>query len=249
MINLVDLTDKKIIVTGASSGIGKETAILLSRLGARVVLVARNEDRLLKTMSMLENGEHSYFVYDLSQLEGISNLIERIVNKDNRKIDGLVHSAGVSAIIPLQNINYEKMDQVMKINFYSFIELVKVVTLKKYSSGGSIVAISSIASTQGEKCQTIYSASKAAMDASIRTLAIELVKKKIRINSVMPGLINSEMTNQVPISSLQTSELTRAQLLGIGKPIDVANMIAFLISEASGFITGRSVYVDGGRFL
>lgn len=252
MKNIIDLTEKKILVTGASSGIGREICILLSQVGANVVLVGRNEKNLQNTVSLMKEGNHKYFVYDLMDLEGIRTLIKAAVEFDNLKLDGYVHSAGVMPVIPLKNLSYSVMDETMKINYYSFIEIVKNYSSKNNCNGGNIVAISSIASTNGGKCQTIYSASKAAIDASVRTLAQELVKKGIRINSVRPSLIKTDEINKMMQDSeniVNVSNLAKRQLLGFGEPIDVANLVAFLLSDASSFITGRSIEIDGGDFL
>ncbi|MFA5531198.1 MAG: SDR family oxidoreductase [Thiohalomonadaceae bacterium] len=250
MKNIIDLTGRKILVTGASSGIGRETSILLSQIGADVMMIGRNGEELEKTFEKMEEGKHKVFSFDLSNLKDISLLIDRIVSIDDRKLNGLVHCAGISVKLPLRNLDYKAMDETMRINYYSYIELVKNYALRKNSSGGSIVGISSIASPMGEKAQTNYSASKAAMDAATRTLAQELCSKGIRINTVLPGMTKTKMT-QKTAEALEAGEkpaVMERQLLGMCEPIDIANMVAFLLSDASRFITGRSFYVDGGRF-
>lgn len=250
-MDYLKLSGKKIIVTGATGGIGKEVCILLSKYGAKICLIGRDEDKLKQTIKLLDNSnEHKYFVYDLIDINNIKSLINDIVKFDNEKLYGLVHCAGLIPTVPLRNISYDYMNKVMKINFYSFVELVKHFSNKRYCSGGSIVAISSYASQHGEKCQTIYSSSKAALDASIRTLSQELYKKNIRINSVRPSIINTGIQGDL---SKKTDEdainkLISSQLLGLGKPEDVANTIAFLLSDVSRFITGRYIDLDGGRF-
>lgn len=250
MKNIIDLSGKKILVTGASSGIGQAIAILISQIGGNVALVGRNKDALSDTMKQMERSEeHRIFVYDLLNLEHIEDLMKEIREWDGKKLNGLVHSAGVSSTVPLKNLNYQKLDQVMRVNYYAFIELTKFFSLKKFSSDGSIVGISSIAATDGEKCQTAYAASKAAVDASIRTLAYELVSKNMRINSIRPGVINTKMASKGDngLHDNFLSEQTGKQLLGMGEPIDIANMAVFLLSDAARFITGRSFSVDGGR--
>ncbi|MGI6085623.1 MAG: SDR family NAD(P)-dependent oxidoreductase [Acetivibrionales bacterium] len=247
MKNIIDLTGRKILVTGASSGIGRETSILLSQIGANVVIVGRNDKELTNTMAAMNDGNHKSFTCDLMELENVKELVLNAVDYDGNKLDGLVHCAGISIDLPLKNLEYNKMDQLMKTNFYSFIELVKNFSRKNISGGGSIVGVSSRAAIGGAKCQTIYSASKAALDASVRTLAIELVQKKIRINSVRPGFIKTALVNNY-METCGVGSAGERQLLGIGEPIDVANLIAFLLSDATRFITGRSFEVDGGRF-
>ncbi len=251
MKNIVDLTGKKIMVTGASSGIGRQICILLSQLGVNVALVARNEAELQKTVLSMDKGNHSCFICDLSDMNKIGGLVKQIVDFDGVKLDGYVHSAGVMPLLPLKNLSYKLMDEVMRVNYYSFIELVKQYSMKSCSNGGNIVAISSIAASYGAKCQTIYAASKAALDISVASLSKELYRKGIRLNSIRPGLIG---TDKVIRDADDTTEggikkLSEKQLLGLGKPEDVANVIAFLLSEASSFIVGATIDVSGGIFL
>jgi len=246
MVNPMDLTGKRILVTGASSGIGKHTAILLSRLGAELVLVARNNERLQETISMLEGEKHTAVSFDLSNIDSIKDMMDKICME--KKLDGIVYSAGVAPIFPVQNINFKKMIDVMSINYFAFIEIVKFFSRKKYSKGGSIVAVSSVSSYAGWKGASLYCGSKAALDGSIRALAIELSNRDIRINSVIPSNINTKMFNDLTQFAEQEERdaIISKQPLGLGHPNDVANAIAFLLSDASRFITGSSLIVDGG---
>ena len=135
------------------------------------------------------------------------------------------------------------------VNYIAFIELVREFSKNKYSHGGSIVGISSIAADRAEKCQTNYSASKAAMDIAVQALSLELVEKKIRINTILPGIIQTEMTVRAAQRGIDISENAKAQILGMGEPNDIAAACAFLLSDMSKLITGRKIFVDGGRFL
>ncbi len=251
MENMIDLFEKKIIVTGASSGIGRQVCISLSRIGARIVLLGRNGIELKNTLDMMDNADkHKCYAYDLENIDGIKELVQNIVAYDNIKLDGLVHCAGMVNIVPIKLINYKIFDSIMRINYYSFIELVKNFSLKKISNAGSIVAISSVAIDEGHACNTLYAASKAALDSSIRVLAQELVDKNIRINSIRPGVVLTKMTMQYDSMSGMSDYLTKQeekQLLGLVEPNDIANMVCFLLSSASKAITGRHFYVDGGR--
>lgn len=249
MKQIIDLSGKKILVTGASSGIGRATAILLSQIGAQVILVARSEERLQETISqMAEGARHAYYSIDLTDLEGIEALVRDGVKMDGKKFDGLVHCAGVSSAVPLKLLDYGKQDQEMRVNYYAFIELVRQITKKKYCEAPfSIVGISSVASHRGGRCQTVYSATKAAMDAAVITLSKEVADRGIRINSIRPGMIRTEMVQGgADQKGLDVDELEDLQVLGLGKPEDIANMAAFLLSSASRFITGQSISVDGG---
>lgn len=250
MVNVIDLTDKKILITGASSGMGKETAILCSKLGAEVIMVSRNEEKLSDVMRCLEGKGHTYFSFDLSNVDDIEPFIKDVISKTG-PIDGFVHSAGIGSTRPLKLLKPSAMREVMEINFYSFIEIIRCITKKNcFLEGMSIVGISSISSKQGNQTKTAYCASKGAMDAAVRCLAKELSDKKIRVNTVNPALINTDIFQQFLNNSGDSEDannILKRQYLGIGESIDVANMIAFLLSDAAKFITGTSVDIDGGR--
>lgn len=241
---MIDLTNKKIVVTGASSGIGRAVCILLSQLGAKVMLTGRKEEELQNTLEQMTGEGHCCFPCDLSDLDNIESLIRDIVDSDGKKLDGLVHCAGISVRAPIRNLDYAKMDAVMKINFYAFVELVKQYA-RKNSNGGSIVGISSYAAINGATGQTVYAASKAALDAAVISMSKELCKKQIRINSVRPGFVNTAMYENSK-KQLGNDKLGENQLLGVGEPEDVANLIAFLLSDASKFITGSNYMIHGG---
>lgn len=246
--NPLDLANRKILITGASSGIGRATAIYLSRLGARVVAVARNEDRLNGTLAQLEGNNHIKITCDLTEVDDMGSIFEMAI-KDGIKLNGLVHCAGIPYIMPLKNLTKKRLLEAFNINYFAFIELVRQYSKNKYSDGGSIIGISSIAAEKAEQCQTAYSATKAAMDISAQALSIELIKKGIRINTVLPSMIKTEIMQKSYDIGADLDFLGKTQLMGIGQPDDVAAMIAFLISDMSRFITGRRLFVDGGRFL
>ncbi|MBN1639332.1 MAG: SDR family oxidoreductase [Ignavibacteriales bacterium] len=247
MINPMDLTGKLILVTGASSGIGRETAIHLSKLGAKVVLVARNEEKLKETLRFCDGNENRYYCFDLTEIVGIENLINKIV-LENNGLDGLAYCAGVSTNRPLAMYKFDRVHEVMLINFYAFFELIRIISKKgNYNPGLSIVGLSSIASIKGNAAQTAYAASKAAMDGSMRCLAKELSGKKIRVNTILPSMINTEMYRSYSRKSGVGEEtILKRQYLGIGETTDVANAVAFLLSDASAFVTGTQLPVDGG---
>lgn len=250
MINLVDLSGKKIIVAGASSGIGKQTAILLSQLGAELVLIARRGDLLADTVSLLDGKEHTYYEFDLNLTNNIESLVKKIVI-ERGKIDGLAYVAGIGKSVPLPQFSPQKIEDVFRINYFGFIELVRQLTKRgRYNPGMRIVGVSSIASVCGDPAHTAYSGSKAAMDGSIRCLAKELAPKGIAINSVAPAMINTALfagfNKKYGENSESAGYLLQRQYLGIGEPVDIANSIAFLISDAARFITGTCLFVDGG---
>lgn len=248
-VNPMELSGKRILVAGASSGIGRETAILCAMLGADVMCVARREELLREVVSGLTPGSR-YYVHDISELESIDGLIKKIV-EENGPLDGFVHSAGVGSYRPLSLLKPEALQDVMQVNFYSFVELVRALTKKKrFNEGFSIVGISSISSIVGNQSKTAYSASKAAMDGAVRCMAKELAPKKIRVNTIAPALIRTALLDKFLESgsdSEDAREILGRQYLGVGEPSDVANTAAFLLSGASKFITGSTIAVDGGR--
>ena len=247
MINPLDFTGKQILITGAAAGIGKETAILLSRLGARVLLIDINEDGLKEAASCLEGSGHHLFCFDLSELNEIEPKVKEIV-LSHGPIDGFVHCLGVRCRRPLSMITPKVLNEIFSLNFGSFLELVRCITKKNnFNEGLSIVGISSVSSQKGGMSVTAYAASKAAMDSAVRCLAKELASKKIRLNTVVPAQINTPAyTSFLKMNAGIEDETLSRQYLGMGEPIDVANVIAFLLSTSSKFITGSSIPVDGG---
>lgn len=249
MINPMDLSGKYLLVTGASSGIGKEIAIYLSKLGANIIMVARNEQRLKEAYDELEPGNHSYHLLDLNNLDEIEKMMSSVCG-NGHKLNGLVHSAGISLTIPIQFMKMNDLKNIMSVNFFSFMELVKHFTNRKYNdNGGSIVAISSISSQVGARGLSAYCASKGALESAIRSLSLELAPKSIRINSVAPSMISTpiydglkDLVNNKDLDS----DLKKRQIMGIGMPEDVASAAAYLLSDAAKFITGTSMIVDGG---
>ena len=247
MRNFFDFTGKKYLITGASSGIGRSTAIELSNQGARVVLVARDEGRMNETLHQMSGTGHLSFSLDLAKADDLSDLMGK-ATEDGIQIDGIVHCAGVGSLLPLSLLNRGSMDDCMKVNFYSFIELVRCGTKKKFRAPKmSIVAMSSISALYPKKCQTIYAASKAALNTAIQALAVELADKGIRINSICAGAVDTRMT-QDAAKAASNFELN-PQTLGILRPEQIASSIMYLLSDASSNMTGRFLFADGGMVL
>lgn len=247
MWNPYDFSGKRFIVTGAGSGIGKATAVRLSEQGAEVCLFVLNNEQADEVMPCLSGSGHRSYVKDLSESGGYKEIFDDIVS-DGHKIDGLVHCAGIAKILPITLLNKANMDGSMTINLYSFAEMVSLLSKKKYHDKASIVGISSIAVRYPQKCQEIYAATKAAMNAMVTSMAIELADKNIRINTVMPGSVNTPMLNE-SFENKTENEIKEAlgkSVLGLEEPEDIADIILFLLSDASRMITGREIYADGG---
>jgi NAD(P)-dependent dehydrogenase (short-subunit alcohol dehydrogenase family) len=237
---------KNFVITGYSSGIGHAVALKLNNPEFHLYLLGRDSIN----SKLLELKLDSKITFIECDLEDIDNIKYSLVKLPSL-IDGFVHCAGVTSTIPINKINYEKFEYIFKINMYSFIEILKWIANEKKTKSEywtSVVGVSSIASVSGGIGQTLYSASKAALEASVMTLSKELFRKKIRINSVRPGLVDTPMTrawmHKMGIDDLEA--LNRLQLSGVAKPSDIADVICFLIDSSSKHIVGQNINVDGG---
>ena len=251
MYNPFSLENKVIIVTGASSGIGAQCAIDCSKMGARVVLVARNEERLKQTLEQCEeSSRHIILPLDLSSSDGLKESIKDVVAKVG-KINGVVNCAGMSSVTPLKLVTDELLDQFFRTNVYSAINLSKEVThVGNYDKehGCSIIFFASIMGLCGDKCKTMYSATKGALIAAARSMACELAKNKVRVNVVSPGAIETPINAKLPhmADPELRKELEEKHLLGLGECSDIANACIYLLSDASKWVTGQNIVVDGG---
>jgi len=247
MYNPMDLTGKRILVTGASAGIGRACAVVLAKLGATVVAVARNRERLDETIVLMPGEKHIVVAADLSALDSIGTVFESACT-NGEKLHGLVHAAGINLAVPIQAMSARMMQEVMTINFFAFMEMTKFFTRKKYAAGGSIVGISSVSGSVGWQGFSLYGASKGALDSAVRSLAIELHLKGFRVNSIVPSNIRTQMYDALDqMNDAKSAEQVLAkQPLGLGEPNDVAHAVAFLLSDAARFITGTNLVVDGG---
>lgn len=248
MKKIIDLSEKRILVTGASNGIGAQVCRLISSLGAKVIMVARQEIKMKEIMQHLTGTGHAYYAFDLTEIESIEDLLKKIV-KENGKLDGIVHCAGKSFTRPLKQVKFSLLHETMLINFYAFFELVRVYSSKKINNGlGSVVVMSSSAAVRGDKAMSGYAASKAAIEGAIKPLAKELSDKNIRINAVRAGMIRTAMFDSFSEKYDESAikALLDKQYLGIIETEDVADAIAYLLSDAAKFITGTSLVIDGG---
>ncbi len=246
MINPMSLEGKHIFITGASSGIGKQCALQASYLGARVTIVARNEEKLKQTISQMEQCEkHTFYVADLSQTDMIEDLVKRIV-AERGSIDGFCNAAGISSLRPLKFINEKFLEHVLRINLFAHVELVRVLSLKKnLNANASIVGISSVAADEGNLGQAAYSIAKAGINGFINPVAKELGKRGIRINNVAFSIVNTEMFREFMKNS-DSEEFIERQYLGIIDVESAANSVMFLLSDAAKYITETVLHVYSG---
>jgi NAD(P)-dependent dehydrogenase (short-subunit alcohol dehydrogenase family) len=244
------LSGKKIIVTGASSGIGKQCAITCSQMGAAVALFARDSARLKETLGLMEDYQkHIICAVDLLEYDRVADTVKEVVTQLGR-IDGLINCAGISTTLPINAITPQKMEQYLLTNVIGSVNLTKqVVKLINFSkTGGSIIFISSIMGVAGENGKTLYSMTKGALIAAVKSMAIELAQRRIRVNAISPGVVESPMSKKAIYSKDKESLKSIEQLhpLGLGQPEDVANACVFMLSDASRWITGINMIVDGG---
>lgn len=249
MYNPFTLEGKNILITGASSGIGRQCAIDCSKMGARVILVARNQERLYETLSHMEGKDNLCVSYDLTNLVDMSLMVKGIVSKVG-PIDGVLHCAGISVTAPLKLTTVEHLDKFFKTNVYSAIFLTKeVCKLKNYNKlGTSIVFFSSVMGMVGESLKSSYSLTKGALLSGMRSLSCEYAKKNIRFNCISPGVIETPINASQPYMADPElrSEFESKHLLGIGKCTDISNACIYLLSNASSWVTGQNLIVDGG---
>ena len=249
MSNPFTLKNKTIVVTGASSGIGQQVAISCSQMGAKVVLIARNKERLEETKKQLSGKGHLVVSYDLTDLEHQKELVSDIVSKVGR-IDGLVNCAGITATLPLKLMKPETVDELFRTNVFATIELTRqVLGVKNVNKeGASVIFFASVMGCVGENAKSLYSLTKGSLISGCRSLALEYAPKKVRINVVSPGVVETPINmNQSYLADPEKRKATEAlHPLGLGKTEDISNTCVFLLSDASRWITGQNIIVDGG---
>ncbi|MDB8998776.1 SDR family NAD(P)-dependent oxidoreductase [Parabacteroides distasonis] len=242
--NPYSLEGKTILVTGASSGIGKATAIECSKLGARVVITGRDEARLQQTLSSLEGEGHVVIAADLGEDDGIRFLVERVP-----VLNGIVHAAGISDTVLFQFLKKERLENIFNINFFAPVVLSQLLLKKKLlQKGGSIVFLSSIdGPVTAHIGNSMYSATKGALSAMMQNMSIELASKGIRVNAVLPGMTETPLIHNDDITQEQLNkDMELYPLKRYADPREIAWAIIYLLSDASTFTIGASLVVDGG---
>ena len=248
-MGLFSLSNKTILITGASSGIGRSCAVQCSKMGASLLLMGRNVDELNRTVSELQPGTKvEMIVADFSKVVDLELVIaEKILTIG--KIAGFIHCAGVEKTLPLKKQTSEVFQSIFDINVFAGFELAKIISLKKYKAEkASFVFIASVAGMVGESGKTIYSASKGAVISGARSMSMELARSDIRVNSISPAMVKTPILEKMfdGIGEEATQNIIKKHPLGIGEPEDVANACVFLLSDAAKWITGTNLVVDGG---
>jgi len=247
MYHPFSLERKTILVTGAASGIGRAVAIECSKMNASVILTDRNEVQLQETFSQMHGDNHSMIVADLTKQSDLLHLIEK-----TPVLNGLVHCAGIIKTVPFQFVSADSLAEIMSVNFTApTLMSAQLVKKKKLTKNSSIVFISSIS---GVVCvgggNSMYSASKGAVNGMMKNMALDLAPKGIRVNSVNPGMVETRIYDEGKITFEQLEDdRKRYPLKRYGKPEEIAYAVVYLLSDASLWITGSNLIIDGGYTL
>ncbi len=246
---MITLLNKKILITGASSGIGRATAILFSNLGAELIITGRNQEKLQDTFNKLNtSSNHQMICADLGLISDVKKIVTEMPS-----IDGFVHCCGKVLPIPVKFIKEEQLHDVMNVNYFSAVNIVsELLKQKKINNSGSIAFISSVSTLHAYFGGAPYISSKAALEGYSKTLALELIPKKIRVNVLQPALVRTaifDSTIDAAVDNDEMKKLISKYPLGIGEPDDIANALAYFISDASKWVTGTCLKMDGGLTL
>ena len=252
-----DFRGKNFVVVGASSGIGKQTALELSQSGANVLAIGRNLERLeaLRRSSPVNLIKHPPRIFTeqldvlTARAEDWSEVLENFTSTVGR-INGGVYTAGIWGLTPLNSFDETLAHKIFDTSFWGAVNFLQSATRKKFSDGGgSFVLMSSVAGEFASKSLFAYSAAKAAVQTAVKSFAKEIIRNKHRINSVAPALVKTEMTQNEMYTATVGDKIVSNQLLGAGTAKDVAGMILFLLSDRAAWITGQNFFVDGGYIV
>ncbi len=247
--NPMDLSGRLMLVTGASAGIGRATAVMLSRLGARVILNGRDAVRLDETATRLVGDGHATAAFDLSDLEAVPGWVKALATTHG-PLHGIAHCAGIQTLRPIRIFSAEFFDAVMRANLGSALALARGLRQKGcHAERAAMALISSTAATAASPGNVVYAASKGGIIAATKGLAVELLSDGIRVNCVVPSIVETELIERgkQKLTAEQYEHLRTLQPLGFGHPDDIAHMLAYLLADTSRWMTGSVVTVDGGR--
>lgn len=246
MINPFSLEGKIILVTGASSNIGRQIAVKCSEMGAKVIATARNEERLKETLGKMTGEGHHIVQSDLSEAEQISALVAQLP-----ELDGVIMCAAIFRTTPIRNNRRKYTEEMFQTNTFANIDLVQLLLKsRKIKDGGSILFISSVAAYRPYAGNALYSATKGAINSFCQVLAIEQGNKKIRANCVSPGIIQND--KEIQDWAVTQEELDKEEArfpLGFGHTEDIAYAAVYMMSDASKWVTGTNMIVDGGQSI
>lgn len=234
------------LITGASAGIGRSIAVCAAKQGAEIILTARNLIALNETLNLLEIGHHQVIASDLSDEPQILHLVEKLPS-----LDGIVFNAGMIKTVPVNFIKKAFIDEIFQVNFTSSVMLIQLLLKKKkINKGASICFISSLASQYMHIGNAAYSATKGAVNAYAKSLALELAPKQIRVNAILPGMIQTQLLDGGAVGEAQLENHKKNYPLGrFGTPDDVAHLAVYLLSDAANWMTGSLITLDGGYSL
>ena len=241
--NPFSLNGKTILVTGGSSGIGRGIAITCSKMGAKVIVNGRNEDRLNETLLQMDGGNHIAAIGDLTDVFTLHSIVEELP-----KLDGVVHCAGIGSRVLCKNIAENDIDQVITVNFKAPVLLqTEILRQKKMKKGGSIVFVASISNESPSVGNAIYAASKGAIISYANCLQLELAPRQIRVNCISPAMVWTDLIFKGGLTEEELHEdEQKYPLKRYGKPEDIANLAVYLLSDASDWMTGSNLKITGG---
>lgn len=247
---MFDLKGKTIVISGASSGIGKACAISAASLGARIILLGRDESRLENASQQLSGEGHHTIAHDITDYQGLKEKLTAILDEENMIVHGFVHAAGIDHIMPFLLTNAQIFRDMYEVNVIAGLELIKMMSKKKYSpdTGASYLFISSIMGHLGDFGRASYCASKSAIISTVKALSLEYASKRTRVNAILPGCVDTQMLQRSfnKMTAVEIDSIKAAHPLGLGKPEDVSALVCFLLSDHSRWITGTNIVIDGG---
>lgn len=243
----LDLSNKKYLVVGASSGIGKAIAISISKFNGKVILTSRNKNKLEETLYSMEGTGHIVIPFDMGCVSEIKDFVKKCVNTINGKFDGMVFSAGLERCIPIKSENLDALQDFYNVSYMAYVALLKEFSSKRNTNdGSSIVAISSRAALFPEKGYLGYGSAKTAINFASEVAAQEFAKRKIRVNTICPEMVKTPMTEQF-FANISQEQLCKLYPLGYLEPKDVSDIAIFLLSDMSRKITGQKFYLSAGN--
>ena len=239
------LTGKHILVVGASSGMGRVFARMISAEGAALSILARNEERLDATLAELSGEGHTKIVCDITDEDQVNDAISHLA-----PLDGVVFCAGISEYVPVKFVSTEKIERIFRTNYFGHISLLRMLIKKKLlNKRASLVFISSLSSIVGVPGTLMYASSKAAINSAVKVLASELAPQQIRVNAICPGIVKTEMLASTNLTEEQFAEQEKNYPLGLGTPEDVGYAVLYHLSDGSRWLTGNIMIMDGGNSL